>query len=163
MSGETFPNLRRSSGPGVIGSGRPTWACPPGPGAGCPACGVRRSRKWRVCRPTTTPSWSGDAAPSLRPGMTAALRRRSAEFAALWDTHDVGLRRNDHKRIVHPMLGVIELDCHSLFSENGRQRLLWFTAPPTNGTAGSTRLAHQASIAPGRPGRDSCRAGAAGE
>ncbi len=43
-------------------------------------------------------------------GMTAALRRRSAEFVALWDTHDVGLRRTDHKRIVHPTLGVIELD-----------------------------------------------------
>ncbi|MGW0837421.1 MmyB family transcriptional regulator [Streptomyces prunicolor] len=71
-------------------------------------------------------------------GVTAALRRRSAEFAALWDTHDVGLRRTDHKRIVHPALGVIELDCHSLFSEDGRQRLLWFTAPP--GTEGAAQL-----------------------
>ncbi|WP_405842440.1 helix-turn-helix transcriptional regulator [Streptomyces sp. NBC_01518] len=71
-------------------------------------------------------------------GMTAALRRRSEEFAALWDTHDVGLRRTDHKRIVHPTLGVIELDCHSLFSEDGRQRLLWFTAPP--GTEGAAQL-----------------------
>ncbi|WP_405991847.1 helix-turn-helix domain-containing protein [Streptomyces sp. NBC_00986] len=70
--------------------------------------------------------------------MTAALRRRSEEFAALWDTHDVGLRRTDHKRIVHPTLGVIELDCHSLFSEDGRQRLLWFTAPP--GTEGAAQL-----------------------
>lgn len=71
-------------------------------------------------------------------GMTAALRRRSEEFAVLWDTHDVGLRRSDHKRIVHPTLGVIELDCHSLFSEDGRQRLLWFTAPP--GTEGAAQL-----------------------
>ena len=71
-------------------------------------------------------------------GMTAALRKRSPEFAALWDTHDVGLRRTDHKRIVHPTLGVIELDCHSLFSEDGRQRLLWFTAPP--GTEGAAQL-----------------------
>ncbi|WP_328665969.1 helix-turn-helix transcriptional regulator [Streptomyces sp. NBC_00322] len=70
--------------------------------------------------------------------MVAVLRRRSAEFAALWDTHDVALRRVDHKRIVHPALGVIELDCHSLFSEDGRQRLLWFTAPP--GTQGAAQL-----------------------
>ncbi|MEU6071628.1 MULTISPECIES: helix-turn-helix transcriptional regulator [Streptomyces] len=70
--------------------------------------------------------------------MVAALRRRSEEFAALWDTHDVALRRTDHKRIVHPALGVIELDCHSLFSEDGRQRLLWFTAPP--GTEGAAQL-----------------------
>ncbi|MGW7407638.1 helix-turn-helix transcriptional regulator [Streptomyces sp. NPDC054833] len=70
--------------------------------------------------------------------MVATLRRRSEEFAALWDTHDVALRRTDHKRIVHPALGVIELDCHSLFSEDGRQRLLWFTAPP--GTEGAAQL-----------------------
>lgn len=68
----------------------------------------------------------------------AVLRRRSEEFAALWDTHEVALRRADHKRIVHPALGVIELDCHSLFSEDGRQRLLWFTTPP--GTEGAARL-----------------------
>ncbi|MFE9438855.1 helix-turn-helix domain-containing protein [Streptomyces sp. NPDC006602] len=70
--------------------------------------------------------------------MVAALRRRSQEFADLWDTHDVALRRTDHKRIVHATLGVIELDCHSLFSEDGRQRLLWFSAPP--GTEGAAQL-----------------------
>ncbi|MEZ3182668.1 helix-turn-helix transcriptional regulator [Streptomyces pimonensis] len=70
--------------------------------------------------------------------MVAVLRRRSQEFAALWDTHDVAVRRMDHKRIVHPMLGVIELDCHNLLSEDGRQRLLWFTAPP--GSPGAEQL-----------------------
>ncbi|GAA0345466.1 helix-turn-helix transcriptional regulator [Actinoallomurus spadix] len=70
--------------------------------------------------------------------MVASLRRRSEEFAGLWDTHDVAVRRTDHKRIVHPALGVIEVDCHSLFSEDGRQRLLWFTAPP--GTEGAAKL-----------------------
>ncbi|TDD01325.1 XRE family transcriptional regulator [Nonomuraea deserti] len=70
--------------------------------------------------------------------MVAALRRRSAEFAALWDAHDVALRRADHKRLVHPALGIIEVDCHSLFSEDGRQRLLWFTAPP--GSQGAAQL-----------------------
>jgi len=70
--------------------------------------------------------------------MVAVLRRHSEEFAALWDTHDVAVRRMDHKRIVHPMLGVIELDCHNLLSEDGRQRLLWFTAPP--GSRGAEQL-----------------------
>jgi transcriptional regulator with XRE-family HTH domain len=70
--------------------------------------------------------------------MVAALRRRSGEFAALWDTHDVAVRRLDHKRIVHPALGVISLDCSSLLSEDGRQRLLWFTAPP--GSRGAEQL-----------------------
>lgn len=70
--------------------------------------------------------------------MVAVLRRRSQEFADLWDTHDVAVRRVDHKRIVHPMLGVIELDCYNLLSEDGRQRLLWFTAPP--GSPGAEQL-----------------------
>jgi transcriptional regulator with XRE-family HTH domain len=70
--------------------------------------------------------------------MVAVLRRRSQEFAALWDTHDVAVRRMDHKRIIHPMLGVIELDCYNLLSEDGRQRLLWFTAPP--GSPGAEQL-----------------------
>ncbi|MFF5620980.1 helix-turn-helix transcriptional regulator [[Kitasatospora] papulosa] len=70
--------------------------------------------------------------------MVATLRRRSQEFAALWDTHDVAVRRMDHKKIVHPTLGVIELDCYNLLSEDGRQRLLWFTAPP--GSRGAEQL-----------------------
>ncbi|WP_307843425.1 helix-turn-helix transcriptional regulator [Streptomyces sp. B15] len=68
----------------------------------------------------------------------AVLRRRSQEFATLWDTHDVAVRRMDRKRIVHPLLGVIELDCFNLLSEDGRQRLLWFTAPP--GSRGAEQL-----------------------
>ena len=64
--------------------------------------------------------------------MVAELLRRSAEFAALWERHDVAVRRNDRKRIVHPSLGVIEVNCLNLFSEDGRQRLLWFT--PAIGT-----------------------------
>ncbi|MEU6379171.1 helix-turn-helix transcriptional regulator [Streptomyces sp. NPDC046909] len=70
--------------------------------------------------------------------MVAVLRRRSPEFAAPWDTHDVAVRRKDHKKIVHPTLGVIELDCYNLLSEDGRQRLLWFTAPP--GSRGAEQL-----------------------
>ncbi|MFF4381811.1 helix-turn-helix domain-containing protein [Kitasatospora sp. NPDC001547] len=70
--------------------------------------------------------------------MVAVLCHRSPEFAALWNTRDVAVRRMDHKRIVHPALGVIELDCYSLLSEDGRQRLLWFTAPP--GSRGAEQL-----------------------
>ncbi|GGN15763.1 DNA-binding protein [Streptomyces fuscichromogenes] len=70
--------------------------------------------------------------------MVVVLRRRSQEFAALWDTHDVAVRRKDHKKIVHPTLGIIELDCYNLLSEDGRQRLLWFTAPP--GSRGAEQL-----------------------
>ncbi|MDL5158332.1 helix-turn-helix transcriptional regulator [Actinomycetospora termitidis] len=64
--------------------------------------------------------------------MITDLRRRSPEFVALWDRHDVAVRRDDRKRIVHPQLGVIEVNCLNLFSEDGLQRLLWFT--PAVGT-----------------------------
>jgi hypothetical protein len=40
--------------------------------------------------------------------------------------------------LVHSSLGVIELSCLSLFSEDGRQRLLWFA--PTPGTEAEDQL-----------------------
>jgi transcriptional regulator with XRE-family HTH domain len=70
--------------------------------------------------------------------MIAVLRRRSQEFSTLWDTYDVAVRRMDRKKIIHPLMGVIELDCYNLLSEDGRQRLLWFTAPP--GSRGAEQL-----------------------
>lgn len=38
------------------------------------------------------------------------LRCTSREFADLWDTCDVAIRRSERKRIAHPELGVIEID-----------------------------------------------------
>ncbi|MGW3348747.1 helix-turn-helix transcriptional regulator [Nonomuraea rubra] len=62
-------------------------------------------------------------------GLIAALSSSSTEFAGLWARQEVAVRRSDRKRIMHPELGAIELDCLSLLSEDGTQRLLWFTAP----------------------------------
>ncbi|CAM5640269.1 helix-turn-helix domain-containing protein [Streptomyces fumanus] len=70
--------------------------------------------------------------------MVSGLRAASDEFAELWDRHDVAVRRAERKRIVHPRLGVIEVNCLTLFSEDGRQRLLWFT--PAVGTESGARL-----------------------
>ncbi|WP_372341307.1 helix-turn-helix transcriptional regulator [Streptomyces sp. CC224E] len=66
------------------------------------------------------------------------LRTRSPEFADLWDRHEVRVRRNDSKRINHPSLGTLEVNCLHLFSEDGRQRLLWFT--PALGTDSADKL-----------------------
>ncbi|NDK31519.1 MmyB family transcriptional regulator [Nesterenkonia haasae] len=63
------------------------------------------------------------------------LLRYSEEFAALWELQHVAVRRSDRKRIVHPAIGVLDLNCLSLFSEDQRQRLLWFTAPAGNSTS----------------------------
>ena len=61
--------------------------------------------------------------------MVARLHRASPEFAALWDTGDVAVRRGERKRIKHSALGVLDVHCQNLFSEDGRQRLQFFTAP----------------------------------
>jgi transcriptional regulator with XRE-family HTH domain len=61
--------------------------------------------------------------------MVARLRTASPEFAELWETGDVAVRRGERKRINHPALGVVDIHCQNLFSEDGRQRLQFFTAP----------------------------------
>ncbi|MFY9928751.1 MAG: helix-turn-helix transcriptional regulator [Streptosporangiaceae bacterium] len=59
-----------------------------------------------------------------------ALQRESAEFAALWERHEVAQRFADHKVLLHPELGPIEVDCQVLFTEDQSQALLVLTAPP---------------------------------
>ncbi|MQY17209.1 helix-turn-helix transcriptional regulator [Nocardia macrotermitis] len=65
-------------------------------------------------------------------GLIDELHSRSEEFATTWAEYDVAFRRADRKQIIHPELGLLEVDCLTLFSEDGRQRLLWFT--PAAGT-----------------------------
>lgn len=64
----------------------------------------------------------------------AILTRRSTEFATLWSTADVGVRRSGQHAIRHRTLGAIELECAALLNETGRQRLVWYT-PRIGGTA----------------------------
>jgi transcriptional regulator with XRE-family HTH domain len=71
--------------------------------------------------------------------LVTALLRSSPEFAALWEQRDVAFRRDERKRIVHPELGLLEVNCLHLFSDDGRQRLLWFT--PATGTDSADKLA----------------------
>ncbi|MFB9837166.1 helix-turn-helix transcriptional regulator [Actinoallomurus acaciae] len=68
--------------------------------------------------------------PRSRAGeLVRALRRASTEFAELWDRHEVAKRFEDHKTLIHPELGPIELDCQVLFTEDQSQALLVLTAP----------------------------------
>ncbi|GAA2148002.1 helix-turn-helix domain-containing protein [Glycomyces algeriensis] len=71
--------------------------------------------------------------------MIADLLDRSEVFARLWEARDVAVRRFDRKRLVHPAIGVIELECHHLFTEDGGQRLLWLA--PIEGTDAAEQLA----------------------
>ncbi|MEU2054602.1 helix-turn-helix transcriptional regulator [Streptomyces bungoensis] len=79
-----------------------------------------------------------DAKDTEASSMIGSLLGASPEFAALWADHDVAFRRDDRKRLNHPALGLIEVNCLNLFSEDGRQRLLWFT--PAVGTDSADAL-----------------------
>ncbi|WP_028937016.1 helix-turn-helix transcriptional regulator [Pseudonocardia spinosispora] len=69
--------------------------------------------------------------PRSRAGeLVRALLRRSVEFTDIWGRHEVTKRFEDHKVLVHPQLGEIEVDCQALFTEDQSQALLVLTAAP---------------------------------
>ncbi|HEX6344725.1 helix-turn-helix transcriptional regulator [Umezawaea sp.] len=72
--------------------------------------------------------------------MVARLLRSGPEFADLWATGDVAVRRGDRKRVNHPTLGTLDVHCQNLFSEDGRQRLQFFTAPAGSPAVDQLRL-----------------------
>ncbi|MBD3753855.1 MAG: transcriptional regulator, partial [Micrococcales bacterium] len=64
-------------------------------------------------------------------------------------------RFEDHKVVIHPEIGPIEVDCQALFTEDASQTLVVLTAPP--GTDADSRLrllsvlgTQQFSPSPGR-------------
>ncbi|WP_062208880.1 helix-turn-helix transcriptional regulator [Streptomyces sp. NBRC 109706] len=63
------------------------------------------------------------------------LRAGSAEFRALWEAHEVAVRRASVKRLRHPVVGLLELDCEVLLSPEHDQRLIVYTAHPGGPTA----------------------------
>ena len=73
-----------------------------------------------------------------------ALRSDSPEFAQLWEKHEVGLASETSKRILHPAVGPLDLDCQILTAENQTELLVVFTATP--GTEDADRLALLAVI-----------------
>ncbi len=76
------------------------------------------------------------------------LLARSPEFVEVWEQHEVAVRVDDRKTVVHPELGHIDLECQFLFTENRAQSLLVFTASP--GTEGYEKLQLLAVLGPER-------------
>ncbi|AKV85686.1 transcriptional regulator [Microbacterium sp. 1.5R] len=58
------------------------------------------------------------------------LASLSPEFAQLWEVHEVRRRFEDHKVLIHPEIGPIEVDCQALFTEDESQALIVLTAAP---------------------------------
>jgi len=71
--------------------------------------------------------------------LVVALLRESPDFARVWDEHEVALPATTNKRVLHPEVGLLELDCQILTAENQFERLVVFTAAP--GTEDAERLA----------------------
>ncbi|HUN35855.1 MAG TPA: helix-turn-helix transcriptional regulator [Trebonia sp.] len=70
--------------------------------------------------------------------LVSQLTAASPEFAALWPHHDVAVIRSRRKRIQHPEVGLLELDCQSLIDEDRTQVLAIFS--PARGTPTAERL-----------------------
>jgi MmyB-like transcription regulator ligand binding domain len=77
------------------------------------------------------------------PGMRtliADLRAASAEFAQLWELRTLNERHGDRKRLVHPELGELVLDCDVLHLRDDDQTLLVYSAAPGSREAQALEL-----------------------
>lgn len=72
--------------------------------------------------------------------LVAELLARSEEFRLLWERQEVAQRFADHKVLVHPELGEIEVDCQVLFTEDRGQALLVLTPEPRSEAEEKIRL-----------------------
>lgn len=83
----------------------------------------------------------GAMGPDSRAGALAReLIRLSPDFGRLWEAHEVSRRFEDHKTLIHPELGPIEVDCQALFTEDESQVLLVLTAEPRSDAASKLEL-----------------------
>ncbi|MGW3960325.1 helix-turn-helix transcriptional regulator [Amycolatopsis sp. NPDC005003] len=63
-------------------------------------------------------------------GLIDELRDASADFARLWQRHDVQAAPTLRKTFRHPAVGEITLDCDTLALTDRDQHLVLYTAPP---------------------------------
>ncbi len=59
-------------------------------------------------------------------GLVADLLTRSGEFARLWEEHDVAALSSAPKRILHPLVGDLDLQCDVVLSPATGHRLVLF-------------------------------------
>lgn len=78
------------------------------------------------------------ADPAVR-GLVDELRAGSADFARLWERHDVQATPVLTKTFRHPVVGEVTVDCDSLDLPESDQHLVLYTAPP--GSRGAEALA----------------------
>lgn len=62
--------------------------------------------------------------------LVAELLACSPPFAELWASHDVEVRRDQRKRLVHPVVGPIDVDCQVLHVPDRDQRVVIYAPVP---------------------------------
>ena len=77
--------------------------------------------------------------------ISRALLAESAEFRAVWEQHDVDVSLDSSsKRIAHPELGIVEVNCQTLVDPDQGLSLLVYTATP--GSPSHEKLAMLAAV-----------------
>jgi transcriptional regulator with XRE-family HTH domain len=79
--------------------------------------------------------------------IVALLLAQSEEFRAVWDDHEVGVLPHAGKRLVHPEVGVLELNCQSLVDPDQSHVLVVYTAAP--GSESYAKLQQLAAVGQG--------------
>ena len=130
--------------------------------------GNRNMLRWAFLLPPTDSHWSDEShlnfarhsVADLRsayanypgdPGIAALVTELlgcSPQFAEMWASHDVKVRRRIVKRVEHPLMGWLEFECQVLHISTADQRLIVYCAEPGSPTHEAfRRLAQQAAIA----------------
>ena len=69
-----------------------------------------------------------------------ALLATGEEFTEIWERHEVGLRHPMSKRLVHPRVGLLEVDCETMATAEEGQSLIILSAAPGTETHGKLEL-----------------------
>jgi transcriptional regulator with XRE-family HTH domain len=72
--------------------------------------------------------------------LVGRLLAASTEFRDLWAEQDVQVRRSSHKRLRHPVVGWLDLDCEALHDPDRDQWVVLYTAPPGSPSHDALRL-----------------------
>ena len=69
-----------------------------------------------------------------------ALLATGEEFTELWERHEVGLRHPMTKRLIHPRVGLLWVDCETMATAEEGQSLVILSAAPGTETYGKLEL-----------------------
>jgi hypothetical protein len=92
------------------------------------ADGARRFAREAVADLRATTARYPDASGVHR--LVDRLLATSGEFRDLWAEQDVEVRRSTHKRLHHPVVGWLDLDCDALHDPHRGQWIVLYTAAP---------------------------------